>query len=167
MLDEEKYVRCILEQFIMRVDTTVSMLIDESRFYKRVEDCCDIHLEKLFPLLEVKIRELAKNEGYFPFKKDVSEFMQYNDPSSVLREIIIDSCEGLHGFDPVADLYFIYNCMYNTNSLNIRNEVIHGRGYLSQNGLHYALRITMICILMVEQRLQIIFTNRRNKLKQY
>jgi len=178
VLDEDKYVRGILEQFRIRVDTTVSMLIDESRFYKKVEDCCDIklidynsnlklaHLAQLFPLLEMKIRELAKNEGYFPFKKDVSEFMQYNDPSSVLREIIIDSCEELHGFDPVADLYFIYNCMYNANSLNIRNEVIHGRGFLSQNGLHYALRITMICILMVEQRLQIIFRNRRNKLKQ-
>ena len=122
------------------------------------------HVTQLFPLLEMKLRDLARNEGYFPFKKENVEFMQYNDPSSILREIIIASCKDLHGFDPVPDLYFIYNCMYNTNALNIRNEVVHGRGFLSQNGLHYALRITLLCILMVEQRLQIIFHNRRMKL---
>ena len=91
--------------------------------------------------------------------------MQYNDPSSILREIIIDSCKDLHGFDSVPDLYFIYNCMYNSNSLNIRNEVIHGRGFLSQDGLHYALRVTLLCILMVDQRLQIIFYNKRLSIK--
>lgn len=176
-LDEDKYVRGILEQYRERVDATATLLTDESGLYKKVENCCDIklieynkeltlaHLAQLFPLLEMKIRDLARNEGYFPFKKQTDEFMQYNDPSSILREIITGSCKGLHGFDPVPDLYFIYNCMYNTNSLNIRNEVIHGRGFLSQSGLHYALRITLLCILMVEQRLEIIFYNRRQGLK--
>ena len=169
--------RGILEQYRERVDATATLLTDESGLYKKVENCCDIklieynkeltlaHLAQLFPLLEMKIRDLARNEGYFPFKKQTDEFMQYNDPSSILREIITGSCKGLHGFDPVPDLYFIYNCMYNTNSLNIRNEVIHGRGFLSQSGLHYALRITLLCILMVEQRLEIIFYNRRQGLK--
>ena len=87
--------------------------------------------------------------------------MQFNDPSSILREIIIESCKNIHGFDPVPDLLFIYNCMYNSHSLNIRNECIHGRGYLSQRGLHLALRATLISILMLEQRMQIIFYNRR------
>ena len=176
ILDGDKYVRGILEQFRIRVDATISLLTNEFDLYKSVENCSDIkmieycselrlaHVTQLFPLLEMKLRDLARNEGYFPFKKDNMEFMQYNDPSSILREIIIGSCKDLHGFDPVPDLYFIYNCMYNANAINIRNEVIHGRGFISQNGLHYALRITLLCILMVEQRLQIIFHNRRIRL---
>ena len=176
VLDGDKYVRGILEQFRMRVDATMSLLTNEYDLYKSVESCSDIkmieycselrlaHVTQLFPFLEMKLRDLARNEGYFPFKKDNADYMQYNAPSSILREIIIASCKDLHGFDPVPDLYFIYNCMYNANALNIRNEVVHGRGFLSQNGLHYALRITLLCILMVEQRLQIIFHNRRVKL---
>lgn len=176
VLDSDQYVRGILEQFRMRVDSTTALLTNEYDLYKSVENCSDIkmieycselklaHVTQLFPILEMKLRDLARNEGYFPFKKGNVEFMQYNDPSSILREIIIAACKDLHGFDPVPDLYFIYNCMYNSNALNIRNEVIHGRGFLSQNGLHYALRITLLCILMVEQRLQIIFHNRRVKL---
>jgi hypothetical protein len=81
--------------------------------------------------------------------------------SSILREIIISTCKGINGFDPVTDLYFVYNCMYNSSSLNVRNECIHGRGYETQNGLHFALRITLISILMIEQRIQIIHQNRR------
>ena len=176
-LDEDNYVRGILEQFRMRVDAIIALITEELSLYNKVDSCCDAklieyneelkmaHLTQLFPILEIKLRDLARNEGYFPFKKEKVRFMQYNDPSSILREIIIDSCKSIHGFDPVSDLYFIYNCMYNTNSINIRNEVIHGRGHFSQGRLHYALRITLICILVVEQRLQIIYNNRRQELK--
>ena len=178
ILEDEKYLFGLLENYRMKVEIIIGLINDEKLLFEEVKKCSDdslidfddkefslAHVTQLFPLLERKIRELASNTGYFPFKKNLDEFMQYNDPSSLLREMILDSCEGIHGFDPIPDLLFIYNCMYNSNSLNIRNECIHGRGYTSKGGLHFALKTTLICILMVEERLQIIFHNRRVSLK--
>ena len=178
VLDDDTYVIALLDNYRTKVEVTINLLYNEERLFEEVKRYCDYplidldnknikigHITQLFPLLEMKIRELAINTGYFPFKENNDGFMQYNDPSSVLREIIKKSCEDIHGFDPVPDLYFVYNCMYSSNSLNIRNECIHGRGYITDNGLHFALRATLISILMIEERLEIIFHNRRVKAK--
>ena len=175
ILDEEKSVRGILNLYRHRVESIINFITDEEALYKKVSECTDIqlidyqrelklaHVTQLFPILEIHIRELSKNLCYFPFKKGDNDLMQYNDPSSILREIILDSSDNIHGFDAVPDLWFIYNCMYNSQSLNVRNECIHGRGCTSQQRLHFALRTTLICILMVDQRLSIIRYNRRIK----
>ena len=175
ILEKDKYIRGIHQEYILRVQLILSMLYDEQGLYKRVEEGTDFklinydsnlklaHVTQLFTILETKIREFAKTAGYFPFKKNAESFMQFNDPSSILRDIIIESCKDIQGFDPVPDLLFIYNCMYNSHSLNIRNECIHGREYLSQRGLHLALRATLISIMMIEQRMQTIFYNRRKQ----
>lgn len=172
-LQSDTYVKGIQSAYRAKVRFVVSLLYKEKEMYEAVSSITETklldynselylaHITQLFPVLEKKIRDLARNMGYFPFKKSVDDFMQYNDPSSILREIIISTCKGINGFDPVTDLYFVYNCMYNSSSLNVRNECIHGRGYETQNGLHFALRITLISILMIEQRIQIIHQNRR------
>ena len=70
-------------------------------------------MTQLFPVLEIKIRELVTLFGIFPFKKNIDEFMQYNDPSSLLRELLIMVFDEQHSFENVPDLMFVYNIMYN------------------------------------------------------
>ena len=114
---------------------------------------------QLFPELEIKIRELVTLFGIFPFKKNIDEFMQYNDPSSLLRELLIMVFDEQHSFENVPDLMFVYNIMYNGNSCNVRNECIHGRDYLSGGQLRFAFRATLFAIHMVEFRINTIKEN--------
>lgn len=117
------------------------------------------HLTQLFPVLEMKIRELGALTGIVPFKESLTDFMKYKDPSSVLRELLQEIYSDLNGFENVPDLLFVYNFMYNGNSLNIRNECIHGRDYLSGGGLKFAFRMTLLAIYMVIFRIKIIEEN--------
>lgn len=87
--------------------------------------------------------------------------MKYKDSSSILREIISDIFSVSKSFENVPDLFMAYNFMYNGNSLNIRNECIHGRNYLSGRSLRFGFRITMIIINMLYQRLEIIEANEK------
>lgn len=117
------------------------------------------HITQLFPLLEEKIRELARLSGYNPFKMQKKEFMNYRDPSSILREIITEVFNFTDSFENIPDLLFIYHFMYNSNSLNIRNECIHGRDFLSNGRLILAFKITLLSILMIDRRINLIKEN--------
>ena len=116
-------------------------------------------LTQLFPVLEIKIRELAKLLGVFPFKKSKEEFMQYNDPSSLLREILGRVYEAQQSFENVSDLMFVYQMMYNGNSCNIRNECVHGRNYLAGGSLRFAFIVTLFAIYMIDFRIKTIKQN--------
>lgn len=113
-------------------------------------------ITQLFPGLELKSREFAALFGIFPFKKRLEEFMQHNDPSSLLREILVRIYEEQGGFEKVPDLLFVYNMMYNSNSLNVRNECIHGRGYLSGGSLQFALTVTLCSRYMIAFKINTI-----------
>lgn len=119
------------------------------------------HVSQLFPLLEEKIRELARLSGYNPFNMNKMEFMNYRDPSSILREIITEVFNLTDSFENIPDLLFVYHFMYNSNSLNIRNECIHGRDFLSGERLILAFKITMLSIQMIENRIKLIKENSR------
>jgi len=112
-------------------------------------------------LLEEKIRELARLSGYNPFKMQKKEFMNYRDPSSILREIITEVFDLTDSFENIPDLLFVYHFMYNSNSLNIRNECIHGRDFLSGERLILAFKVTMLSIQMIENRIKLIKENSR------
>lgn len=118
------------------------------------------HLTQLFPILEIKIRELGSLTGIVPFKENLTNFMQYKDPSSVLRELLQKIYSELNGFENVPDLFFVYNFMYNGNSLNIRNECMHGRDYLSGKRLKFAFKITLLSLYIVIFRIKIIEENK-------
>ena len=119
------------------------------------------HVSQLFPLLEEKIRELARLSGYNPFNMNKMEFMNYRDPSSILREIITEVFNLTDSFENIPDLLFVYHFMYNSNSLNIRNECIHGRDFLSGERLILAFKVTMLSIQMIENRIKLIKENSR------
>lgn len=172
VLESEKYVWSIHEKYRECTQAAVSMFIKEKELYQMVRKetkeirlgnyCKNItlgHLTQLFPVLEIRIRELVKLFGIFPFKKNKDEFMQYNDPSSLLRELLKQIYVEQQGFDNVPDLLYVYNIMYNSNSYNIRNECVHGRDYLEGNSLHFAFRATLMAIAMVNFRIKTIQDN--------
>ena len=74
----------------------------------------------------------------------------------MLRELLQEIYSELKGFENVPDLLFVYNFMYNSNSLNIRNECMHGRDYLSGERLKFAFKMTLLAIYMVIFRIKII-----------
>ena len=52
-------------------------------------------------------------------------------------------------FENAPDLLFVYHFMYNGNSLNIRNECIHGRNYSQGGQLRYAFKVTLLSLYMI------------------
>lgn len=114
------------------------------------------HLTQLFPLLEIKIRDLSKIIGISPYKNNMRDFMKYNDPSTLLKKMIENIYRSSNSFENIPDLLFVYNTMYNSNSLNIRNESIHGREYLLSSQLRFAIVSTLISILAIDYRIKLI-----------
>lgn len=85
--------------------------------------------------------------------------MKYKDSSSVLRELLQEVYTELGSFENVPDLLFVYHYMYNGNSLNIRNECMHGRDYMNGSRLRFAFRLTLLAIYMIMYRIDVINTN--------
>ena len=169
-LNGKEFVLGIHENYSLKTQTFINF-IDEYKLYDIVKKEEKIELlpysniislallTQLFPILEIKIRELVTLLGIFPFKKNIDEFMQYNDPSSLLRELLIMIFNEQHSFENVADFIFVYNTMYNGNSFNIRNECLHGRNYLSGNNARFAFKVTLFVIHMINFRIKTIKEN--------
>lgn len=123
------------------------------------QDVTLAHLTQFFPILEIKIRELASLVGIVPFKERAEDFMKYKDSSSVLRELLQEVYEEVGSFENVPDLLFVYHYMYNGNSLNIRNECMHGRDYMHGGRLRFGFRLTLLAIYMIQYRIDVINMN--------
>ena len=170
-LNTEIYVSGIHERYREFAAVTIPMFKEEKKLYDLIEEILDTklipfgeqiqlgHLTQLFPLLEIQIRKLGKMFGIVPFKEKASEFMKFKDPSSVLRELLEDIYKELGSFENAPDLLFVYHFMYNGNSLNIRNECIHGRNYLQGGQLRYAFKVTLLSLYMILFRIKEIEDN--------
>lgn len=117
------------------------------------------HITQLFPLLEDKIRSLGRFFGIVPFKENKRDFIKYKDPSSILREIIKMVYDEFKNLESVPDVLFVYHFMYNSNSLNIRNECIHGRDYIEGEQLKLGFKITILSLYMIMYRIELIEKN--------
>lgn len=173
ILKPNKYMLALHENYIRNVTFLTTIFNRTEELYLYLNSCSRFnfiefdkeikiaHITQLFPLLEEKIRELARLSGYNPFKMKEKEFMNYRDPSSILREIITEVFNLTDSFENIPDLLFVYHFMYNSNSLNIRNECIHGRDFLSGERLILAFKVTMLSIQMIENRIKLIKENSR------
>ena len=171
VLDTDVYVAAIHKRYREIAQTTVTMFKEEEKVYQLLQQAADYelipydknitlaHLTQLFPLLEIKIRELASLVGIVPFKENMENFMKYKDSSSVLRELLQGVYKELGSFENVPDLLFVYHYMYNGNSLNVRNECMHGRDYMNGSRLRFAFRLTLLAIYMIIYRIDVIKTN--------
>ena len=117
------------------------------------------HLTQLFPIIELMIKKIGKIYNVFPYKEDENKFMQSKDPSSILRILLQKAYDETNGFEVVSDLLFIYNYLYNGNSLNVRNECIHGRNYLKEGALMFAFKIALASLYMLIRRLEVVTSN--------
>lgn len=164
----EKFVAYIYQNCKIELQLNITLFNEEEKMYNLIKAKAPIELleydkkislamiTQLFPVLEMQIRKLVSYLGIFPYKIDEEEFMQCNDPSSLLRELLLQIYNEQKSFENVSDIMFVYNSMYNSNFLNIRNECIHGRDYLSGGKLRYAFRVTLLCIYMVMFRIDTI-----------
>ncbi len=171
VLDTDVYVAAIHKRYRELARTTVAMFKEEEQVYQLLQqetgydlisyddNISVAHLTQLFPLLEIKIRELASLVGIVPFKERVADFMTYKDSSSVLREMLQEVHKELGSFENVPDLLFVYHFMYNGNSLNVRNECLHGRDYINGSRVRFAFRLTLLAIYMVKYRIDVINEN--------
>lgn len=175
VLDNNKYLLALYEDIHLRSRMCISMFHKEQVIYENLVRSTDIkllpyseelllaHVTQLFPILEMKIREVSTIFGVAPFKEDLNSFMQFKDPSSLLREMIEEAFNETGNFDLIYDLMFVYSFMYNSNSLNIRNECIHGRGYNTTGEIRFAFRVTLLSIYMMEYRIKLISDTAKNK----
>ena len=92
--------------------------------------------------------------------------MKFKDPSSVLSELLKMVYNELGSFENASDLLFVYHFMYNGNSLNIRNECIHGRDYMEGGRLRYAFKVTLLAVHMINCRIKVIEENMDKKEKE-
>lgn len=171
ILDADIYVSAVHNTYINNVYFVINLFNKEKELYELLEKIIGVrlipfneqislgHLTQLFPLLEMEIRKLGKLFGIVPFKENVREFMKFKDPSSILRELIEDVYEELDGLESAPDLLFVYHFMYNSNSLNIRNECIHGREYFEGYMLKFAFKVTMLALYMIRFRINLILDN--------
>lgn len=171
VLDVDIYVSAIHERYKNNVYSVMALFNKEKELYKLLEKNIGVsliplneqislgHLTQLFPLLEIEIRQFGKLFGIVPFKENANEFMKFKDPSSILRELIENIYEELGGFESAPDLLFVYHFMYNSNSLNIRNECIHGRDYFEGYRLKFAFKVTMLALYMIRYRINLILAN--------
>ncbi len=164
----EKFVAYIYQNCKIELQLNITLFNEEEKMYNLIKAKAPIELleydkkislamiTQLFPVLEMQIRKLVSYLGIFPYKIDEEEFMQCNDPSSLLRELLLQIYNEQKSFENVSDIMFVYNSMYNSNFLNIRNECIHGRDYLVGGKLRYAFRVTLLCVYMVMFRIDTI-----------
>lgn len=166
-LENVDYIKAILDDFDFKTRIAVNMFNKEEVLYEIIRNKIDIvelleysrelslaHATQLFPLLELKIKELYEELQLFPYYIDEKKFMKSKDPSSLLRSVILEVYKISSGLESVPDLIFVYNCMYNGNSLNIRNELMHGRKYLRDGSLHFGFRTTLLCLFMIINRIE-------------
>ncbi len=171
VLDTDIYVSGIYERYRELAIFTIPMFRDERKVYSLIEETLNTklipyddkimlgHLTQLFPLLEMQIRKLGKMFGIVHFKERTSEFMKFKDPCSVLCELLKMVYNELGSFENASDLLFVYHFMYNGNSMNIRNECIHGRDYLEGGQLRYAFKVTLLALHMINCRIKVIEEN--------
>lgn len=129
---------------VVRDNNRDAELIDYSRDIKLA------HITQLFPMLENKIREYGELFGILPIRED--DHTKLKEPYSVLSKIISDVYKETNSLAYVSDLVFIHFCMFAENGLNIRNDCVHGNGYRNKGELLNALKITLICINMLDWR---------------
>jgi len=168
-LDTKTYLFALYESIHLRSRISISMFHGEQYIYENLVRTCKTkllpyadelllaHVTQLFPILEQKIREVSEVFGVAPFKEDIQNFMQFKDPSSLLREMIEEAYKETGNFELIHDLMFVYCFMYNSNSLNIRNECIHGRGFNNSVGeIRFAFRVTLLSIFMMDYRMKLV-----------
>lgn len=163
-VDNQYYVKYINEYMIYCAKYAYSIFNNTKKLYLEIQkklkdyillidynqDPTLAHITQLFPIIEVLIQKIGIKYNIFPFKeKTDDDFMKFKDSSSILRLILTTSFDEYKTFEHTKDLLFVYHYLYNSHSLNIRNECVHGRNYLAGDSLVFALKITLSSLYLL------------------
>lgn len=170
-METEKDLQRIFSYYEM--DLSYLFLLDKKQMYNKIIDSCKYSLDpytekttlglvtQLFPILEMKIRQVASYCGISPFKNnsfnDVG--VKYNDPSTLLIKIISTIYKGKGNLLSAQGFIFVYLTMYDSNFKNIRNNLIHARNFLKNADLDLALRCTLLSISVIDYYLNKVLQN--------
>ena len=159
----------IYDDMIQSVLLSISLFSDEKALYEKLKtelfeykliDLNDeiylAHVTQLFPILENKIREYGSYLSIVPFKEKPDEYIHQKDPSSVLQDIILEIYKETSSLENIPDLFFVYQCMYNDNFLNVRNECAHGNAFIFGGELLNGFKLTMICLNVILEKLNYV-----------
>ena len=159
----------IYDDMIQSVLLSISLFSDEKALYEKIKtelseyELIDLndeiylaHVTQLFPILENKIREYGSYLSIVPFKEKVDEYIHKKDPSSVLQDIILEIYKETASLENVPDLFFVYQCMYNDNFLNVRNECAHGNAFIFGDELLNGFKLTLICLNVILEKLNYV-----------
>jgi len=114
------------------------------------------HMTQLIPLVELLIRELGIKNNIIPFKEKENQIHVMKDSSTILLNIIRKKYKENNNFENIGIYLYLYNYLYNNNSLNIRNELIHAREYLDSEGqMNLAFKALIIGIFWGSMELYI------------
>jgi len=173
VLSPEQYLMAMYSSERVKANHVVSFIGDvEKELYERIEQETNYtlieynqsltiaHVTQLFPILEQLIRNIGSMTGYVPFQINDEHFMKYKDSSSILIEILKDIYKESSSLESAPDILMTFNYMYNGNSLNVRNECIHGRNYQSGDSLRFAFRITLLVLNTLIDRLHVLIENK-------
>ncbi len=143
------YLRSIYENYSLILSTFITT-INENNYKKMYKDIGDgflkyallpypdrisvAHITQLIPLVELLIRELGIKNNIIPFKEKEQQIHVMKDSSTILLSIIRKKYKESNNFENMGIYLYLYNYLYNNNSLNIRNELIHARQYLDSEG---------------------------------
>lgn len=140
-----------------------AFLFDKKKMYNQVKNTCEYDLDpynekttlglvtQLFPILEMKIRQVATYCNISPFKNNSFDDVgvKYKDPSSLLMQIISMIYDDNHNLVSAQGFIFVYLTMYDSNFKNFRNALIHGRNFLKGADLDLAFRCTLFSIAIM------------------
>lgn len=165
ILKDEEYFDGIYEDIKESISSNMSLFFKTEELYKIIteynpsyeilpynETITLGHLTQFFPILENRIREYGELLGIVSICEDIEKCLRLKEPSRILLKIIEEVYLGTDSLSSAADFFFIHFCMFAENGLNIRNDCVHGNGYRSKHELEYALKITLLCLLMIEAR---------------
>ena len=156
------YLRSIYESYSLTLSTFITTINENNykKMYKDIEDrflkygllpypdrVSVAHITQLIPLVELLIRELGIKNNIIPFKEKEQQIHVMKDSSTILLSIIRKKFKESNNFENMGIYLYLYNYLYNNNSLNIRNELIHARQYLDSEGqMNFAFRALIIGI---------------------
>lgn len=161
-MDPIVYLGDLYKNYSFALSTFVSTISEENykKMYKDIEkgflkyslmsypkEIKVAHITQLIPLVELLIRELGVKNNIVPFKEKINQIHVMKDSSTILLAIIKKKFKENKSFENIEIYMYLYNFLYNVNSLNIRNELIHAREYLDNvRNMKFAFRVLIIGI---------------------
>lgn len=177
LLESDKFLAGVYESIMRQTELYMAMLNNESELYQLVIDKNPeydfieysdspklAHLTQLFPIIENKIRYYGELIGIAPICLEINRYNQLKEPATILTNIIVMIYESTNALRLGADFFMLYFCLYSSYGFNIRNEAIHGKGFVKEKkSIAKAFRITLFCLYLIDYRIDFCFEEMRRK----